>query len=168
MIDSNGNLGTVNSSRRFKEDITDMGDASARILRLRPVTFRYKKPYDNGGKPIQYGLIAEEVAQVFPELTVFDAKGQPETVKYHLLATLLLNEFIKAHDRLEAQGQTIAAQEKRFAAQEETIAAQQKQIQALTASLAKVTQQIDTVAQRLDGEDYQPVVNRVAGAPTEQ
>jgi len=168
MIDSNGNLGTVNSSRRFKEDITDMGDASARILRLRPVTFRYKKPYDNGGKPIQYGLIAEEVAQVFPELTVFDAKGQPETVKYHLLATLLLNEFIKAHDRLEAQGQTIAAQEKRFAAQEETIAGQQKQIQALTASLAKVTQQIDTVAQRLDGKDYQPVVNRVAGAPTEQ
>ena len=66
VIDSNGQLGTVSSSRRFKEDIHDMGDASDPLLRLRPVTFRYKKPFADGQKPIQYGLIAEEVADVLP------------------------------------------------------------------------------------------------------
>src|SRR5207237_10165334 len=65
LIDSAGQLGTVNSSRRYKEDIHDMGDASRGLLRLRPVTFRYRKAFDDGSKPIQYGLIAEEVAEVY-------------------------------------------------------------------------------------------------------
>ena len=154
MVDSNGQLGVVSSSRRYKQDISDMGDASAQILRLRPVAFRYKKPYDDGTKPIQYGLIAEEVAKVFPELTVFNAKGQPESVKYDLLAPLLLNEFIKEHQRVEDQ-------RKRFDSEEQAISKQKKQIEALTASLEKVTEQIDTVAQRLNGKDYQPVVNNL-------
>ena len=64
VIDSNGQLGTVNSSRRFKEDIRDMGDASIGLLRLRPVTFRYRKPFADGSRPIQYGLIAEEVEDI--------------------------------------------------------------------------------------------------------
>ena len=106
MIDSNGQLGTVSSSRRYKEDIADMGDASARIETLRPVTFRYKKPYANGEKPVQFGLIAEEVAETFPELAVFNAAGQPETVKYQDLTPLLLNEvqkLIAEKDELKKQ-----------------------------------------------------------------
>ena len=76
-IDSNGKLGTNFSSRRYKEDIADMGDASARLLLLRPVTFRYKKPSDNGQKPVQFGLIAEEVAEAFPELAILNNEGRP-------------------------------------------------------------------------------------------
>ena len=92
VIDSNGQLGTISSSRRFKEDIHDMGDASRGLMRLRPVTFRYKKPFDDGSKPIQYGLIAEEVAEVYPDLVARSADGQIETVKYQVLDSMLLNE----------------------------------------------------------------------------
>ena len=92
LIDSNGQLGTTSSSRRFKEDIHDMGDASRGLMRLRPVTFRYKKPFDDGSKPIQYGLIAEEVAEVYPDLVARSADGQIETVKYQVVETMLLNE----------------------------------------------------------------------------
>jgi hypothetical protein len=93
MIDSaTGQLGTVSSSRRFKEDIQDMGDASRDLLRLRPVTFRYIQPSADGSKPIQYGLIAEEVADVYPDLVAHSADGQIETVKYQVLDPMLLNE----------------------------------------------------------------------------
>lgn len=92
MIDSNGQLGTISSSRRFKEDIHDMGDASLGLMRLRPVTFRYKKPFADGSKPIQYGLIAEEVAEVYPDLVAHSSDGQIETVKYQVLDSMLLNE----------------------------------------------------------------------------
>lgn len=77
-----GQLGVASSSRRFKEDIQDMGDTSGGLMRLRPVTFRYEKPFADGNKPIQYGLIAEEVAEVYPELVAHSADGQIETVKY--------------------------------------------------------------------------------------
>jgi hypothetical protein len=102
VIDSTGQLGTISSSRRYKEEITDMGDASARLQALRPVTFRYKQPYANGEKPLQYGLIAEEVAEVFPELAVFNDDGQPETVKYQDLAPLQLNEVQKLRAEKDA------------------------------------------------------------------
>ena len=92
VIDSSGQLGTMSSSRRFKEDIHDMGDASRGLMRLRPVTFRYKTPFDDGSKPIQYGLIAEEVAAVYPDLVAHSADGQIETVKYQVLDAMLLNE----------------------------------------------------------------------------
>jgi hypothetical protein len=92
VIDSNGQLGTLSSSRRYKEDIQDMGAASNGLLHLRPVTFRYKKPFADGSKPIQYGLIAEEVAEVYPDLVARSADGQLETVKYQVLDSMLLNE----------------------------------------------------------------------------
>jgi hypothetical protein len=92
MIDSNGQLGTVSSSRRFKQDIEDMGDASRGLMTLRPVTFRYKQPFNDGSKPIQYGLIAEEVEEVYPDLVARSADGQIETVKYQVLDSMLLNE----------------------------------------------------------------------------
>jgi hypothetical protein len=92
MIDSNGQLGTVSSSRRFKEDIQDMGEASQGLMHLRPVTFRYLKPFADGSKPMQYGLVAEEVAEVYPDLVARSADGQIETVKYQVLDSMLLND----------------------------------------------------------------------------
>jgi len=108
VIDSYGQLGTISSSRGVKEDIQPMGSVSERLLALRPVTFRYKEPYEDGTKPVQFGLIADEVAEVFPELVIYDEQGEPETVSYHLLATLLLNEFQKTHHLVHAQAARIA------------------------------------------------------------
>ncbi len=102
VVNSLGQLGVVSSSRRYKEDIRSMGDSSDRLLALRPVTFRYKKADENGQKPKQYGLIAEEVAKVMPELVVYNQKGQPETVAYQTLAPLLLNELQREHGQVEA------------------------------------------------------------------
>lgn len=92
VIDSNGQLGTISSSRRYKTDIQDMGEASQDLMRLRPVTFRYEKPFADGSRPLQYGLIAEEVEEVNPDLVARSADGQIETVKYQLLDPMLLNE----------------------------------------------------------------------------
>ncbi|MDC0258631.1 tail fiber domain-containing protein [Verrucomicrobiales bacterium] len=104
MVDSEGQLGTVLSSRRYKQNIRPMKDfgVSERISQLRPVTFEYKQAQNGDEHPVQFGLIAEEVAKVFPELAVFNKDGQPETVKYHLLAPMLLNEMQderKRHDQ---------------------------------------------------------------------
>ncbi|MCP3997643.1 MAG: tail fiber domain-containing protein, partial [bacterium] len=103
LVDSNGQLGTVSSSRRFKDDIVDMADASGALLELRPVTFRYKERKARGEQAIEYGLIAEEVAEVFPDLVVYDEEGRALTVRYHILSSLLLNELLKQHQMLEEQ-----------------------------------------------------------------
>lgn len=115
VIDANGNLGTVSSSRRYKEDIHDMADASSGLMRLRPITFRYKKAFDDGSKPLQYGLIAEEVADVYPDLVARSADGQIETVKYQLLDPMLLNELQKQHATITAQKEQIRSLEERLA-----------------------------------------------------
>ena len=104
LVDSAGQLGTVSSSARFKEDIRDMGELTQRLLELRPVVFRYKPEVQQGERPLEYGLIAEEVAEVFPELVVLADEGKPLTVKYHLLASMLLNELekeVRAREELE-------------------------------------------------------------------
>ena len=103
VVNSLGQLGVRPSSRRYKEDIRSMGDSSDRLLKLRPVTFEYKQPDEKGKKPKQYGLIAEEVAQVMPELVVYNQKGQPEAVTYEALAPLLLNELQRERKRAEQQ-----------------------------------------------------------------
>ena len=108
---STGQLGIASSSRRFKEDIHDMADASDGLMRLRPVTFRYKKPFDDGAKPIQYGLIAEEVAEVYPDLVARSADGQIETVKYQVLDPMLLNEVQKQYQHAQQQDETIRHQQ---------------------------------------------------------
>lgn len=95
VIGSDGELGSVVSSRRFKDDIADMGEASARLLALRPVTFRYKQPMQDGSRPIDFGLIAEEVAEAFPELATRDQDGVIDGVAYHKMPALLLNELQK-------------------------------------------------------------------------
>jgi hypothetical protein len=102
-INSNGQLGTISSSRRYKEDIRDMADASNGLMRLRPVTFHYQKPFPDATKPLQYGLIAEEVAEVYPDLVAHSADGQIETVKYQVLDSMLLNEV----QRLNRENQAL-------------------------------------------------------------
>ena len=92
VIDSNGQLATVSSSIRYKEDVQDLGISTDALLSLRPVSFRYQQPYEDGSKPIQCGLIAEEVAEVLSELVVYDQSGEPETVKYRVLSTPLLKQ----------------------------------------------------------------------------
>jgi len=101
-VNASGVLGTGASSLRFKQGVRDMGETSEVLLQLRPVTFRYRKEVAGGGEDVpQYGLIAEEVAEVAPELVARDAKGQPYSVRYHVLPSLLLNEMQKQQRTIE-------------------------------------------------------------------
>jgi Chaperone of endosialidase len=133
VIDSDGQLGTVSSSRRFKKEIKPMDTASDAILALKPVTFHYKA--DTKSTP-QFGLIAEEVAKVNSDLVVRDKKGEIYTVRYDAVNAMLLNEFLKEHHKNEEQEATIA-QLKRDSAE------QRKQIETLTAGLQKVSGQLE-------------------------
>ncbi|MFN7977340.1 MAG: tail fiber domain-containing protein [Vicinamibacterales bacterium] len=126
VIDSSGQLGTVNSSRRFKEDIRDMGDASSGLMKLRPVTYRYTQAYADGSKPIDYGLIAEEVAEVYPDLVVTSADGQIETVQYQKVNAMLLNEVQKQQRALDAQRREIDALVARLAVLERALASEKR------------------------------------------
>ncbi len=118
MVTSTGRLGVVSSSRRYKEDIRSIGDRSDRLLNLRPVTFRYKQADENGQRPEQYGLIAEDVARVMPELVVYNERGQPETVAYQALTPLLLNELQLEHRQIASQAALIMQQNQRLDAME--------------------------------------------------
>jgi hypothetical protein len=103
-VNSNGKLGTTPSSRRFKDNIKPMAEASDVILALKPVTFHYKK--DPAGIP-QFGLVAEDVEAVNPDLVVRDKEGQANSVRYEAINAMLLNEFLKAHRKLAEQEATI-------------------------------------------------------------
>ncbi len=130
VIDSAGQLGTVSSSRRFKTDIRPMDDASGSILALKPVTFRYKSQKD--AKP-QFGLIAEEVAEVNPDLVVRDENGEVYTVRYDAVNAMLLNEFLKEHKRVEDQQATMAELKSGMKALAATVKEQAAQIQKVSA-----------------------------------
>jgi hypothetical protein len=141
-VNSSGRLGTTPSSRRFKEQIADMGDSSSKLFQLRPVTFFYKPQYDDGSHLLQYGLIAEEVAKVYPEMVAYEKDGTPYTVKYQLLAPLLLNELQKQHtvvaaqqDELQTQLQQIKTQQQQMQAQRQEIDGLKLQLQQQNASL---------------------------------
>jgi hypothetical protein len=127
-VDSNGHLDTVTSSKRFKEGIRPMNKTSEAIFSLEPVTFRYKKEIDPAGTS-QFGLVAEEVEKINPDLVVRDKEGKTYSVRYEAVNAMLLNEFLKEHRKNEEQ--------------EATIARQQKQIDALTAGLEKVSAQLE-------------------------
>ena len=118
VIDSNGQLGTVNSSRRYKEDIHDMGETSSGLMKLRPVTYRYHQPYVDGTKPIDYGLIAEEVEEVYPDLVTHLAGGEVETVQYQKINAMLLNEVQKQHRTIEDLKARLSAIERLLAPRE--------------------------------------------------
>ncbi len=118
LIDINGQLGTVISSRRFKKEIQPMGAASETILGLRPVTFHYNT--DNTSTP-QFGLIAEEVAEVNPTLVIRDKEGKPYTVRYDAVNAMLLNEFLKEHRTLQELKQQITTLTARLKEQDSKI-----------------------------------------------
>jgi hypothetical protein len=138
---STGLIGHLSSSRRYKEDIKPIQDASQMLYRLKPVTYRYKKEIDSTQSPA-FGLIAEEVAEVNPDLVVCNAKGQPESVHYEMVNAMLLNEFLKEHGKVEKLEATVAKQQKDFQA---TATHQQKQIEALSAGLQKVSAQLEAI-----------------------
>jgi len=137
VIDSAGQLGTMSSSYRFKKDISTMEKSSEALLSLRPVTFHYKT--DTKSTP-QFGLIAEEVAKVNPDLVVRDKKDEIYTVRYDAVNAMLLNEFLKEHRKIQELEATVAKQQKDLQA---TSTHQQKQIEALTAGLQKVSAQLE-------------------------
>lgn len=117
LIDSAGQLGTASSSRRYKDDIADMEETSSALMKLRPVTFHYKADQNPDGRRLQYGLVAEEVAEVYPGLIAHSADGQIETVMYQFLPPMLLNEVQKQQRTIEAQAARIADLERDRAAQ---------------------------------------------------
>jgi hypothetical protein len=135
IVDSGGHLGTTISSARFKEAITPMDKASEAILALQPVAFRYKHDLDPAGIP-QFGLVAEEVEKVNPDLVARDEQGKPYTVRYEAVNAMLLNEFLKEHRTVQELKSTAAKHQA-------AIARQQKQIDALTAGLQKVSAEVE-------------------------
>ena len=155
IVNSSGQLGSVLSSERFKEAIRPMDKVSEAILSLQPVTFRYKQELDPNGVP-QFGLIAEQVDKVNPDLVVRGEDGKVTTVRYEAVNAMLLNEFLKEHRTVAEQQAKVAEQEstiaelkttaaqqqKQIAAQQAIAAQQQKQIEALTATVQKVSDQV--------------------------
>ncbi len=125
---STGLLGHLSSSRRYKEDIQPMDNASQALFALKPVTYRYKKEIDQT-QSLDYGLIAEEVAQIDPNLTVRNGEGKIETVRYNAINAMLLNEFLKEHRRNEQQ---------------------QRQIDQLTAQLREQAAQIQKISAHVE------------------
>src|SRR5439155_22942670 len=122
IVDTNGQLGTVVSSKRFKDGIKAMDRASEAILALKPVTFHYKHELDPKGIP-QFGLVAEDVEKINPDLVARDEQGKPYTVRYEAVNAMLLNEFLKEHKKTEKLEATV----------ESPIATVKEQIEALTA-----------------------------------
>ena len=142
IVGSNGQLGTVVSSERFKDAIKPMDKASEAILALKPVTFHYKKDLDPEGVP-QFGLVAEDVEKVNPALVARDADGNVYTVRYDAVNAMLLNEFLKAHRKVEEQEATITQLKS-------TVAQQQKGMEIFAATLKEQASQIQKVSAQLE------------------
>ena len=140
VIDSTGQLGTVSSSQRVKDEIRPMDNSSEAILGLKPVTFHYKS--DTQNTP-QFGLIAEEVAKVNPDLVVCNDDGEIYTVRYEAVNAMLLNEFLKEHRKVEVLESKAHEQDAKAQRQGAMIAGQQKQIEALAATVQKVSGQLE-------------------------
>ncbi len=144
VVDGYGQLGTVASSARFKKNIKPMDKTSEAILALKPVSFQYRS--DSKGTP-QFGLIAEEVAKVNPDLIVRNRDGEIYSVRYEAVNAMLLNEFLKEHRTVQDLKSTVAKQEATIAQQQTSfqskLAEQERQIEALTAGLQKVSAQLE-------------------------
>jgi len=142
-VNGNGKLGTMTSSARFKNEIKPMGTASEVILALRPVSFRYKKEIDPQSIP-QFGLVAEDVEKVSPDLVIRDREGKPQTVRYEQINAMLLNEFLKEHKK-------VAALECNFQA---AVEKQQKEIQVLISRLERQAAQIQNVSDKIETNKF--------------
>ena len=150
-VNSDNKIGTLVSSRRFKEEIKPMDKASEAILALKPVTFHYKKEIEPNSA-IMFGLIAEDVEKVDPELVTYDDKGEVETVRYDAVSAMLLNEFLKEHSKVENQEATITQLRS-------TVSQQQKEFQVTIAQLIK---RVDEQASQIEKVSAQLEVNRQA------
>ena len=139
VIDSNGQLGTKGSSQRFKDEIKPMDKASEAIHALKPITFRYKREIDPEGVP-QFGLVAEDVAKVNPDLVARDEKGEIYTVRYEAVNAMLLNEFLKEHRKVQELEVTVAHQQADF---EATIAGLNARLKEQDSKIEKVSAQIE-------------------------
>jgi hypothetical protein len=149
VIDANGQLGTSTSSARFKDDIQPMDKASEAIHALKPVTFHYKQEIDPKGIP-QFGLVAEDVEKVNPDLVARDEQGKPYTVRYEAVNAMLLNEFLKEHRKIEQQEKTLAQQDRKIQEQEATITQLKKEMKTVAARLEEQTAQIQNVSAQLE------------------
>ncbi len=142
LVNSNNKLGTTTSSRRFKKDIKPMDKSSEALLALKPVTFRYKKEIDPTGKS-QFGLVAEEVEKVNPDLLVHDKEGKPYSVRYDQVNAMLLNEFLKEHKRVGEQAREIQEQKS-------TISELRKGLDTVVGQLKEQAVEIQKVSARLE------------------
>ena len=140
---SDGKLGHPVSSQRYKKDIKPMGDSSELIYKLKPVTYRYKKTPEFQSDTLDYGLIAEDVAEIDPTLAIRDGKGQIEGLRDMAIYNMMLNEFLKEHKKVEAQQASIADLKS-------TVALQQKEMQVLTAQLKEQAAQIQKVSAQIE------------------
>jgi hypothetical protein len=167
-INSDGKLGTATSSQRFKEEIKPMERASEALFALKPVTFRYKKAIDPQGIP-QFGLVAEEVEAVNPDLVVRDKDGKVNIVRYEAVNAMLLNEFLKEHRKVEEQQVRITELNSRVAKQEALAAQQQKSFQSQLAEQDKqieaLTSGLEKVSAHLEVTKSAPQVVRVSNNP---
>jgi hypothetical protein len=151
-VNESGQLGTLTSSRRFKDDIKPMDRTSESILALRPVTFHYKKEIDPKGIP-QFGLVAEDVEKVNPDLVIRDKEGKPYSVRYDQVNAMLLNEFLKEHRKIEEQDRKIQEQET-------TIAQLKEEMESVIANTREQDSRIQRVSDQLQPSNLTP---RTAG-----
>ena len=159
-IDVNNRLGTVVSSKRFKEDIQQMGTVSEALFALKPVSFHYKKQIDPAGKS-QFGLVAEDVEKVNPDLVVRDKEGNAYSVRYDQVNAMLLNEFLKEHRKVQEQDATITLLKSNDATQEAKISDLQKDVEVLTAQLKEQAAHIQKVSAQVENSK---TAGRVASA----
>jgi hypothetical protein len=168
-VNADNKLGTLSSSRRYKDEIRPVAKASEAILSLRPVSFRYKKEVDPT-RSLSFGLIAEEVAEIDPDLVTSDRDGKPQTVRYEAVNAMLLNEFLKQHKKVQEQGATVTELKRTLAQQHkesQSIATQQqKEIQALAVIVKKQASQLQRVSAQLELQKHGPrsVLNQTANA----
>jgi len=140
MVSGVGQLGGMVSSRQFKDDVKPMEKASEAILALKPVTFRYKRSIDPGCTA-QFGLVAEDVEKINPDLVVHDKERKPYSVRYEAVNAMLLNEFLKEHKQVLALQSQLDQQHRKF---ESKFAEQERQIESLAAGLQRVSAEIET------------------------
>ena len=145
IVGIDGHLGTAVSSERFKDNVQPMDTASEAILALKPITFRYKKEFDPDSIP-QFGLVAEQVEKVNPDLVARDDHGKPYTVRYEAVNAMLLNEFLKEHRKVETLEARMVQQEKDSQA---NASHQQREIDSLKAALKEQAPQIQKVMAQL-------------------
>jgi hypothetical protein len=153
-VSSSGQLGVCSSSARYKRDIRDMGAASSGVMKLRPVLFRYRS---DAKSQRQYGLIAEEVARVYPELVDYDHEGKPLTVRYLELNAMLLNELQKQGNQLQKQAHQLQTQTKQLETQTSQLQTQAREIQELVQRLETKDRQLAVQQREIDALKQQNV-----------